>query len=95
LTDPDEQVKYLNSIIISVFQENIPLKRCPVKNLKNPWMTPEIYRLIVEQDIAYNIRDKNKSNLLVAPVNRKRIIQLRKKQQKLSMHLNVASPVAS
>jgi hypothetical protein len=82
LTDPDEQVKYLNSIIISVFQENIPLKRCPVKNLKNPWMTPEISRLIVERDIAYNIWDKNKSNLFVAPGNRERFIQLRKKKTK-------------
>ena len=69
LVDPDEQVKYLNSIIVSVFQENVPLKRCPLKKLDNPWMNPEISRLIVERDIAYNIWDKNKANVQVNQQN--------------------------
>jgi hypothetical protein len=77
MPDPDEQVRFFNSIILAVFQDNIPLKRCPVKDPVNPWMNSEIARLIVERDIAYNIWDKNKTD-----DNRSRFLLLRKKTTK-------------
>jgi hypothetical protein len=61
MSDPDEQVRHCNSIILSVFQDNIPLKQCFVKDPISRWMNSEIARLIVEHGIANNIWDKNKT----------------------------------
>jgi Reverse transcriptase (RNA-dependent DNA polymerase) len=77
MTDPDDQIQYFNSAIVSVFQDNVPLKRCPLKNPDNPWMNFEISRMIAERDIAYNIWDKNRTE-----ENRDRFLQLRKKTTK-------------
>jgi hypothetical protein len=63
MADPNDQLQYFNSIIVSVFQENVPLKQYPPKNSDNPWMNFEISRLIVERDIAYNIWTKIRSTI--------------------------------
>jgi hypothetical protein len=36
IPDPDDQVRYFDSLFVSIFQECVPLKRCPVSVVENP-----------------------------------------------------------
>jgi hypothetical protein len=62
MIDPNDQVQYFNSLIVSVFQEHGSLKRCSQKNADNSWMIFKISRLIVDQNIAFNILDVKKTD---------------------------------
>jgi hypothetical protein len=62
MSNPNDQVEYLNEIIISLFQAHVPLKHFYQIDEANPWLTFEITSAMTERDIAYRIWRNDKRN---------------------------------
>jgi len=62
MPNPNDQVNYFNSLIISLFQAHVPLKISRPKNRENPWLNFEIKSAMAERDIAYRIWRQDREN---------------------------------
>jgi Reverse transcriptase (RNA-dependent DNA polymerase) len=61
MPDPDDQLQLFNSIILWLFDQNVPLRKFVKRDPVNPWFTHDIERAIIERNIAYRVWRRRKT----------------------------------